>query len=302
MLSSTIVLCVLASSAAQATPLSPGEYRRSLTIAETNRTYRVYVPRGYDATRPTPVVLVFHGAASNARQMMHFTGLNAKADEAGFLAVYPNGTGLVPTWNAGSCCGPAQRNGVDDVAFVSSVLDDLALVAAIDPKRVFATGISNGGMFCYRLASELSGRIAAIAPVAGGMSQAECHPQRPVSVLHFHGTSDDFVPYAGGRGTKTFGLRFQSVEQSVAAWRRADGCPDLPTVTELPDKTDDGSTVTRTTYPPGKDGAEVVLFTIKGGGHTWPGGNLNIGFLGTTNEDISANDLMWAFFQKHPMH
>ena len=127
--------------------------------------------------------------------MVRFCGLNEKADQEGFIAVYPNGTGrLEPmlTWNGGNCCGYAQWNNVDDVGFTRALLDDLAKVVNVDAKRVFATGISNGGIMCYRLASELSDRIAAIAPVSGTMGTLTCNPKRPVSVIHFHGTEDRF--------------------------------------------------------------------------------------------------------------
>jgi polyhydroxybutyrate depolymerase len=206
------------------------------------------------------------------------------------------------TWNGGNCCGEAQRNNVDDVGFTRALLDDLAKVANVDAKRIFATGISNGGIMCYRLASELSDRIAAIAPVAGTMGTATCKPKRPVSVIHFHGTDDKFLPYNGGIGSKSFSkMLFRSVDQSIRAWAKVDGCPAKPVVTDMPKKIDDGTTVQRKSYGPGKDGAEVVLFVINGGGHTWPGREPGVGFLGKSTKNISANDLMWEFFKRHPM-
>src|SRR5262249_41276708 len=157
--------------------------------------------KSYDGTRPFPVVLAFHGGGSNAGQMVRFSGLNDKADQAGFLVVYPNGTGRLEqalTWNGGNCCGYAMLNKVDDGAFVRALLDDLGKVAKVDAKRVYATGMSNGAILAYRLASELSDRIAAIAPVSGPMGTEKCNPTRPVPVLHFHGTDDDFAPFKGG--------------------------------------------------------------------------------------------------------
>src|SRR5581483_1221143 len=138
-----------------------------------------------------PVVLAFHGGGSNAMQMADFCGLNAKADGAGFIVAYPEGSGRLArdhTWNGGNCCGYAMEQKVDDVGFVRVLLDDLAWRARIDTKRVYATGMSNGAVMAYRLASELADRIAAIAPVAGPMGTATCKPSRPVSVMHFHGT------------------------------------------------------------------------------------------------------------------
>jgi len=180
-------------------------------------------------------------------------------------------------------------------------LDDLDKVASIDAKRVFATGMSNGGIISYRLASELSDRIAAIAPVGGPMGIETCISKRPVSVMHFHGTDDEFAPFKGGKGKGISGTDFYSVEHSIQAWIKADVCPAEPVVTKLPDKADDGMTVTRKSYGPGKEGAEIVLIEIEGGGHTWPGQEPRVKFLGKSTKDISANDLMWEFFEKHAM-
>ncbi len=285
-----------------AEPLGPGDHTRTLQHDGRTRSNIVHVPPRYDSKQPTPVVLAFHGGGSNADQMVRFCGLNEKADKEGFIAVYPNGTGRLErmlTWNGGNCCAYAMWNKVDDVGFTRSLLDDLAKVANVDPKRVFATGISNGGILCYRLASELSDRIAAIAPVAGTMGMKTCNPKRPVSVMHFHGTDDRFLPFKGGIGEKSIAqVVFVSVDHTIQTWVKADGCPEKPVVTDEPKKADDGTTVQRKTYGPGRDGAEVVLFTIHGGGHTWPGRDPRVQFLGKSTQNISANDLMWTFFQQ----
>jgi polyhydroxybutyrate depolymerase len=286
-------------------PLGPGDQARSLKVGELDRKYLVHVPPKYDAAKPTAIVLVFHGGASNAEQMVRFCGLNRKADEVGFIAVYPFGTGRLEktlTFNGGNCCGYAMNNNVDDVGFVRAILDDLAKVVNLDAKRVFATGMSNGGIIAYRLASELSDRIAAIAPVSGPMGTETCSPKRPVSVIHFHGTDDGFAPLKGGQGPRSIsGTNFYSVEHSIKAWVKADGCPEEPIVSKLPDTADDATSVTKKVYGPGKDGAEVVLIEIEGGGHTWPGQEPKVKILGKATKDISANDLMWEFFEKHPM-
>ncbi|HVC98315.1 MAG TPA: PHB depolymerase family esterase [Pirellulales bacterium] len=288
-----------------ADPLQPGDYNRTVTVGELNRSYLVHVPPGYDGSKPTPVVLAFHGGGVNAEQLVAFCGLNEKSDEAGFIAVYPSGTGRVPhalTWNAGNCCGYAMQNNVDDVGFTRALLDDLAQAAAVDARRVFATGMSNGGMICYRLASELSDRIAAVAAVGGPMGTETCSPKRPVSVIHFHGTLDLFAPFHGGKGERSAsGTSFLSVEHTIGAWVTANGCPETPTVAQEPNKSGDGMTVERRTYGPGNGGAEVVLIAIEGGGHTWPGRQPRFALLGKSTKDISANDVMWEFFQRHPM-
>jgi polyhydroxybutyrate depolymerase len=284
--------------------LASGDHARTLQHDGRGRSYIVHVPSNYDCRRPTPVLLAFHAAETNAAMLASACGLNDKADCAGFIAVYPDGTGKRRrlTWNAGNCCGYASRQKVDDVGFVRAVLDDLAGIANVDSRRVFATGISNGAMLCYRLAAELSDRIAAIAPVSGAMATETFRPRRPVSVMHFHGTEDTILPFGGGIGPRFLATGvLPSVEHSIRVWAAADGCPADPVVVNLPCAADDGTTVERRTYGPGKDGAEVVLFVINGGGHTWPGQEPRVRFLGVSTRNISANDLMWEFFQRHPM-
>jgi len=201
-------------------------------------------------------------------------------------------------WNAG---GFAAKDRADDVAFIRALLDDLGVVVNVDPKRVYATGISNGGMMCYRLAAELSDRIAAVAPVAGTMAIEKASPKRPVPIIHFHGTADTLVPFNGqGKDSPKF-MKFQSVEDSIRTWVKIDGCAEKPEIVDLPVKTDNGTAVQRKTFGGGKDGTEVVLIITKGGGHTWPGEEPPIGFIGKSTKNIAANDLLWDFFQKHPM-
>lgn len=283
--------------------LPPGDHTRMLTVERHERSYIVHVPPQYDHSQPTPVVLVLHGAAANAVVNVRFTGMSSKADEAGFIAVYPNGTGAGRwlRWNAGLFIRQAGRGLPDDVLFINRLLDDLDTVVHVDPDRVYATGMSNGGMMCYRLAAELSDRIAAIAPVAGTMAIDDPDPPRPVPVMHFHGTADSIVPATGPAANTPAFLTFKSVEATLRAWRRVNGCPDEPQVVDEPDAAPDGTRVKRTTWGPGRDGSEVVYVEIAGGGHTWPGRKPPVAFLGKSTFDISANDLIWEFFEKHPM-
>lgn len=303
-----MVAVVLGVRAAEAAPLPAGTHTRELTVDGRLRSYLVHVPPQAVSGTPLPVVVAFHGGGSNGRAMQRYSALHETAESEGFLAVFPNGTGRlgsVLTWNAGSCCGYAERQGVDDVAFTAAVLDDLAAATPVDRRRVYATGMSNGAMMAYRAACALSHRIAAIAPVAGGLQLVACEPARPVPVLHIHGTADEFAAYGGGRGPKSVsGVHFTSVDDTVKRWISIDGCPKVPAAKEqLPDLTDDGTRVTRTVWGPGKDGAEVVLLTIDGGGHTWPGAvsRARTVALGTISYDVAANDAMWAFFRRHPM-
>lgn len=289
--------------------LGPGDYLRIVAVGPATRRYELHVPKSNDPERPMAVVLVFHGGGGNPESMIRLSGLNAKADEVGFIAAYPYGSGIFQdrllTFNGGGCCGYAVEKAVDDVGFARALLDDLAQVANVDAQRVFATGLSNGGIMAYYLASELSDRIAAIAPVGGPMMTETCHPLRPVSVMHFHGTADEFAPFQGGYGKgflgRTGATRFNSVDHSIRNWVKANGCRADPEVVALPQKSGDGMSVIRKTWGGGRDGTEVVLIEITGGGHTWPGMTPPLATLGKSTQDISANDLMWEFFQKHPL-
>jgi polyhydroxybutyrate depolymerase len=236
----------------------------------------------------------------NGAAMARISGLSETADRSGFVVVYPNGTGttsLFLYWDAGGVRGRPS----DDVGYVAKLLDDLATVVNVDSRRVFATGMSNGAMMCYRLASELSDRIAAIAPVAGTMALETCRPCRPVALVHFHGTKDGLVLFNGPDERIPKNLKFLSVEDSIRIWVKANGCPETPVIESLPDRVEDGTEVRMKTYGPGKENTEVVLYVIEDGGHTWPGREPPLPFLGKSTRDIAANDLIWDFFQRHPM-
>jgi polyhydroxybutyrate depolymerase len=287
--------------------LGPGDYHRTIEVGGIKRHYLVHTPPTYDRTKATLVVLNFHGGGGNIKTQRNFSQMDITADRAGFIAVYPQGTGPQRrlrlrkgfTWNAGTCCGWAQEHNIDDVGFVSALLDEVERLFNVDPKRVYATGYSNGAIMCYRLACELSDRIAAIAPVSGTMAMTECRPSRPVSIIHFHGTQDKFLPFAGGRGPQSMpGQYFKSVDESLSFWLNF-----LRIKSKSLKKRRKGDAID-IDYGTGRDGAEVVLWKIEGGGHTWPGGRfgfLGKRVLGKMNTDISATDLMWAFFQRHPM-
>jgi polyhydroxybutyrate depolymerase len=288
---------------AEVRPLaSPGNHVRKLTVEGVERSCLVHIPPRLDLSQPSPLVLVLHGAAMNAQMMASFSGMNAQADVSRFIAVYPNGTGWQNTllrWNSGGI-GPEQQK-PDDVAFLRALLDDLAAALKVDPRRVFAAGLSNGGMMSYRLATEMSDRIAAIAAVGGTLTVPDPQPARAVPAIHFHGTDDRIVPYTGPARRHPSGISFQSVPETIAAWVKLTGCPDRPVVQEVPDQFDDGTTVKITTYGPGREGAEVVLVDVNGGGHTWPGKQPAVSLIGKSTREISANRMIWEFFQKHPL-
>jgi len=267
-----------------------GTESKTLEFGGRTRTYLIHPPKGYDGKTPLSLVLVLHGALQGAAGVERMSGMSAKADKENFLVAYPNGTsrsGLAPTWNAGACCGYAQTNNVDDVGFLRALIDRLGRDYAVDPKRIFVTGISNGGMMSYRLACELADRVAAIAPVEGAQD-LECRPSVPVSVLVFHGTADLLVPYKGGTTPFQLGPKRTdtSVRSTVAFWVKQDGCSTTP-------KLEETNQLRIDTYSGCKDGVVVALYTIRGGHHMWPGTRLSL-------NDIPATDIMWSFFAAHP--
>ena len=298
----TIALTTLVAVGSCALPA--GDHWRTVCVDGQRREYLVHAPPCDDPSRPLPVVLAFHGGGGHAEDMVRISGLNQTADAHGFLAVYPQGSGVchrLRTWNAGKCCAYAVRYQIDDVQFVEKLLDDLAQATPVDPKRICATGLSNGAMLCHRLAAALPHRLAAIAPVAGSIATRDAPTVPGVSVLHFHGTDDLNVPYHGGVGPRSFTKNDNvSVADSMRVWVQVNRCGPKPTVERLPTTVNDGTYVTRTVYRGGFDGAEVVLVTIHGGGHTWPGGKDLGWYFGRTTRNISATELMWEFFQRHP--
>ena len=240
------------------------------------RTYLVHVPSSYDDNVPTSLVIVLHGYTGTAEGMEPLTGFTEKSDEEGFIVVYPQG--LAQRWNVGF---GTLKFDTDDVGFIDELIDRLEQKYAIDPKRVYVTGFSNGAMMAYLLGAELSGKIAAIAPVAGSIGSMTNvleripEPSEPVSVLVFHGTADTSVPYEGDG--------FLSVAESVAFWVGHDGCSASPQNETMSD-----GNVIKSVYADGADGTEVVLYTLIGVGHDWP----------TT--PITATDIIWDFFAGHP--
>ncbi|MBA3397884.1 MAG: hypothetical protein H0T89_34995 [Deltaproteobacteria bacterium] len=252
------------------------------------RTVNVHVPASYDVSRGTPLVLDFHGFTSDAVQERALSGMAEKADAEGFVAMQPLGTGFPRSWNAGACCGHAAETEVDDVAFVRAILDEASERLCLDPARVYATGMSNGGFLSHRLGCELADRIAAIAPVAGVLGMPACAPSRPVPVLAFHGTADMLVPWEGSTTTG-----FPSVDATFTGWAARNDCTGAPVETYA------NGDARCMTYDQCQADAHVTLCTIENGGHTWPGGILIPPF-GHTSTDLSATDLMWEFFEAHP--
>ena len=272
---------------------------RELTHDGRARDYILHVPPAFDATRPAALVMVFHGGGGKAQNAVRMTGFNDLADEKGFLVVYPNGTGRleeqVLTWNGGGCCGRAMLENVDDVGFARAILADLQTVAAVDLKRVYATGMSNGGIMAYRLACEASDIFAAIGSVSGTLNFPPCAPTERVAVIHFHGTDDQQLPYEGGIGPKSLTqVDYASALDSVGFWVAFNGCESQPATGEL-----NGNR--REVWEGCEGGSSVELVTILGGGHAWPGSQ-SPGWVGgdEPTQSISATNLIWDFFAAHP--
>jgi polyhydroxybutyrate depolymerase len=281
--------------------------RETLAFGGMNRSYIVHTPAGYDGKTLLPVVFVFHGggigSAAQAERSYGFTDL---ADHMKFMAVFPDG--IDHHWNDlrdASRLGAAGQ--VDDIGFVAALIDQLATEYRIDRNRVYATGISNGGIFAYTLAARLADRIAAIAPVAGNLAEplaSSFGPSQPISVIAFNGTADQFVPYTGGKvaGAGDAGGRVLSAADTIRLFVKADACSSITEETLPTHRPNDGTTVRREVHGACRDGAEVVLYTIEGGGHTWPGhpaGLLYGAIAGRTTRTIDATTLMWEFFENH---
>ena len=294
-------------------PSTGSDAEIALTHSGRRRSYLVHVParRG---SAPLPVLLAFHGGGGNARGFQDYAGFDALADREGFIAVYPNGTGplrsLLLTFNAGNhCCGPAQRQQVDDVGFAAAVVEDVARRTSVDRRRIYATGHSNGAIMAYRLAAERADLVAAIAPVAGAMSLDRFAPSTPVPVLHIHSVDDPRALYAGGVGPPFPGtstrVTHASVEGALGKWIARNGCRTEPAIGETrrgrPGTIDAGHTATRLEYTPCRTGADVVHWKLTGAGHGWPGGPSPVReqLSGPRTTIVDAAAEIWAFVSKY---
>ena len=279
--------------------LPAGESKRSIRVGDTTREYILQVPPGLESWEKIPLILVFHGGGGHASSMPKFSGFDALARNPHnlFIAAYPES--LNKSWNDSRGLSAA-----DDVAFVRALIDRLESELPIDPHRIYATGISNGGFFSNRLACDLADKIAAIASVAATMPTtlpSNCHPARPISVLYMNGTKDPLVPIDGGPIGDRLGLRRGeciSLADAVKFWTQANKTSLQPLSESLPDRLEDGTHVRRDVYPAGEDGTEVVVYTIEGGGHTWPGGSQYLPkmFVGKVSHQIDGTEVIWDFF------
>ncbi len=260
--------------------LEAGDHDFALTHDGVTYRYLVHVPPGYDPTVRTPLVLNWHGLTSNARQQRFFSDMDPVADAHGFIVAYPDSPD--GSWNTGYCCAFLAPNR-DDVGFALALVEELKTRACIDERRVYSTGMSNGGYMSHRLACDHAEVFAAVAPVAGTLSVSTCSPSRPIPVMHFHGTADMNLPYGGRPGVP-------SVRETLQAWADRDGCAREPTVTFSRDD------ATCETWTRCNGGVEVRLCTFQGEGHCWPG--QAVCPFGAATTTLDASEEAASFFER----
>jgi polyhydroxybutyrate depolymerase len=267
--------------------LAPGETTETLSSGGMSRSYIVHVPPGYTGKTAVPVVLDFHPLLLPASSWKTATSWGKTADEQGFIVVWPQG--YMNSWNVGRCCNPAFGASVDDVAFVRAILGKLEAEGNIDPKRVYATGCSNGGGMAYKLACSAADVVAAVAPVdfdcitgsTNSPSCGNCAPSRAISECQFRGTADMFVPYDGGPTSVVAGLLFPGAQANFATWASKNACTGSPAP--------EAAQPACETYPTCAAGVETTLCTVDGGTHCGDYGTFPI------------VDIAWAMFQKESL-
>ena len=291
-----------------------GDHTITIRVGKLERQYTVHVPPVYDGKTSMPIVIMLHGGGGTGKVAAIETGWGVKADEAGFLAVFPDAMPPNPMkpahfsknpqlWNDGSDRFYPGQKPVDDIGFFNAMLDDLISRFTVDPRRIYVVGFSNGAAMSFRIAAELSERIAAIAPVSGTLWVESPTFNRPVPMIYITGKADPLnlinggVPkLATGGSDKVRSKPKPPVRDSILKWSKALGCPITPR------DTFDENGVRTEIYGPGNDGAEVVYITVDGLGHTWAGGKslLPEFLVGKLSDRINATDVIWRFFIKHP--
>jgi polyhydroxybutyrate depolymerase len=280
-------------------PVTTFHFYDSLQVDGYTRSYLVNLPPNYNDSNHFSLVMALHGTGGSADQMERDYKLTAKSNSAGFIIVYPEGVrsdGLlgIRTWNAGGCCDYAMEHNIDDVKYLRLLIQKLSTSYKINPKKIYATGMSNGAMMVYRLGCELSNQLAAIAPVSGTlMTTQPCSPSRAVPVLHIHSVLDTKIPYAGGYGLANY--YYHPVDSSLRVWAGINGCASAPQVVT------DATLYTQTQYPGCTNNTTVQLYLTKDGGHSWPGGLPARPSADTPSAAFSATDLIWDFFKLHTL-
>ncbi|MCM3886630.1 PHB depolymerase family esterase [Frankia sp. R82] len=291
--SSTGVPAAASTTSAGTQAIPPGSSTQTLTVGGVTRTFHLYRPAAMAG--PAPLVVMLHGGYGSGGQAEKSYGWDSEADRGHFLVAYPDG--LTRAWNVGGggCCGKPARDNVDDLAFLTRMVATLEHETPIDPRRVYATGISNGGIMAYTLACKTQ-IFAAIGPDSA-TELAACPSPAPLSVIHIHGTADIRIPYNGGPGhNRDATIDGPAVPTLNAAWLRTDHCA-TPTITT--------AGVVTTSEATCADHRGVELITIAGAGHQWPGAKPNVVVQKLLNSDppstaLNATQLIWRFFSTHP--
>jgi len=279
---------------------TPGTRSYRVEAGDLTRTFLLHVPpsrpRRFGLATAYPLVIVLHGSGANGETIRRMSGMDSIADAARFLVAYPNATtatlGLGADWNAGECCGAAQRGNVNDVGFMRALVGALSREMPVDRRRIYVAGFSDGARMTYRLACELSARVAAVAIVSGSIVDGECAPSRPVPLIAFHGTADDEVPYRDSSFSTALGpppTGAGAIPPSVVFWATIDHCRTARTTRYAPQ-------VLLTRFL--GCAADVSLYSVVGGSHAWPGAAQD-------DEDpareVDASRQAWRFFSAHPL-
>jgi polyhydroxybutyrate depolymerase len=264
-----------------AMPLPPGDYDRMLEHGGVMRRYYLHVSESTQSS--APLVVNMHGYLSNPTMQSQWSQLNDAAEARGIITAHPEG--LDNSWNAGVCCGTSQINGVDDIGFIRAVVADIQAAACVDPQRIYATGLSNGGFMSNRLGCEAADLFAAVAPVVGALRipLEECMPERPMPIFAFNGVQDPLVPYADAVAT-------------IDRWVELEGCDAEPTVEQLEGGHCD-------VYSGCEGDGDVRFCTLDPMGHCWPGGDPNLcySFIGPHSDAVDATARMLDFFAQHTL-
>jgi polyhydroxybutyrate depolymerase len=287
--------------------------KESFNYAGVERSYILHVPPGKDISKDYPLMIALHGGGGDGKGMQKLTlgKFDELADREGFLVVYPDG--IDKHWNDGRSVDETgysvHENKIDDSGFLSVLIDKMIKERRVNPAKVYITGMSNGAMMTYRCGCDLSNKIAAIAPVAGNIPEQlthSCNPVKPLSVLAINNMNDPLMPYKGGDVTGPFGKKklgkVLSANESIRFWVRFNGCSDTALFSDLPDRDpSDGTRIRKESYIGCKNNTEIILYSVEGGGHSWPGGYPYLGewIIGKTSRDMNACEEIWEFFKNH---
>lgn len=284
----------------------PGDYRESITVDGRSRTYLLHVPAGFRSSSRYPLVATFHGGGGSGDIIARHTGFSSVADREGFIGVFPDG--ISHNWNDGRGTTDAEKLGVDDVKFVRALLESLKTKLPIDASRIYASGLSNGGIFTERLACDMADVFAAVASDVGPIASnyvPNCKPAAPISVAAIQGDSDPLVPIQGGEeGWRIHlgdGGLLESAANTMQFWAAKNSCPNPPAVSNLPPQVNDGTSVTETRYSGCRNSTEVRYYIVHGMGHVWPPNPPQVLRKNNpTSRNIDATETFWSFFKTHP--